>query len=507
MPQIVETDARGYVYRGNCRKPAVRALIRQLPLMGYWRDTLSRRYQQTKGGNPRGFRRFPVASAINHIRIGLLVSALTIAAPSLAQDARPSPAWLRDGVIYELNPRTFSTAGTFNGITDRLDDLRTLGVNVVWLMPIHPLGQLKKKGSIGSPYAVRDYYEINPAYGSNDDLKRLVSEAHKRNLRVIIDVVANHTAWDARLMATPAYYRRDAQGNILSPYDWTDVAALNYDNPDLRKYMTEMLVYWVRDFDLDGFRCDVAGEVPTAFWEQARAELEKVKPGIVMLAETHKPELLNRAFDLDYSWPLYGALADVAMMGRNATAIRAEWEKERADYPGGALHLRFTENHDEKRAIARFGERGALAAAALMFTMDGVPLLYNGQEAGDVTESGAPALFERLPVFWQGVERRPEFAAFFSQIIAMRRDHPALRQGEMTWVHNSDEDRILTYARRDGQEEFLVAVNLSNRPFTGTVDATGSFTDATPAPAKQGPVSIPALTLDAWGYRILKRDR
>lgn len=423
------------------------------------------------------------------------------------QPARPSASWVRDAVIYELNPRTFSSAGTFNGVTARLDDLRALGVTVVWLMPIHPIGLDKKKGSIGSPYAVRDYLDVNPAYGTKDDLRRLVAEAHRRGLKVIIDIVANHTAWDNKMMATPAFYRRDAQGRILSPYDWTDVAALDYKNPALRKYMTDMLKYWLRDFDLDGFRCDVAGEVPTDFWEQARTELEKIKPEIMMLAEAHKPDLLVKAFDLDYSWPFYGTMADVIMAGRAASAIRTEWETERATYPRGALHMRFTENHDEKRAIARFGERGALAAAALVFTLDGVPLLYNGQEVGDVTESGAPALFERMPVFWQGVERRPEFAAFFKSMVALRAAHPALRQGATVWLHNSTEGRVVTYLRRDEREEFLVAINLSNRAFIGTVEAAGDFTEVTPGADASRPRGLPALALDAWGHRIFRRAR
>lgn len=440
------------------------------------------------------------------LRRSLLAAACLSATALGAQSARPSPSWLRDGVIYELNVRDFSAAGTFDAVTDRLDSLRALGVNVIWLMPIHPIGQLNKKGTIGSPYAVRDYYGINPAYGSADDLHHLVSEAHARGLKVIIDIVANHTAWDAKLMATPAFYRRDAQGHVVSPYDWTDVAALNYANPDLRRYMTRMLVYWLREFDLDGFRCDVAGEVPTDFWDAVRDSLEHVKPDIMMLAEAHKPDLLVHAFDLDYSWPFYGTMADVIQSGRSASALRAEWEKERADYVSGALHMRFTEDHDEKRAIARFGERGALAAAAMVFTLDGVPLVYNGQEAGDVTESGAPALFERLPVFWQGVERRPEFATFFREIIALRRAHPALEQGTTTWLHNSDEDRVVTSTRSDGSEQFLVAVNLSNRPFSGTVDATGSYTDVTPPPLKPAAVTVPSLTLGAWEWRILRRS-
>jgi glycosidase len=420
-------------------------------------------------------------------------------------NARASASWVRDALIYELNPRTFSAAGNFNGVTARLDDLKANGVSIVWLMPIHPLGQLKKKGTIGSPYAVRDYYAINPDYGTKDDLKRLVSEAHRRGLKVIIDIVANHTSWDNVMMATPAYYRRDAQGKIVSPYDWTDVAALDYTNPATRRYMTDMLKYWVREFDLDGFRCDVAGEVPTDFWENARAELDKIKPDIVMLAEAAKPELLVRAFDLDYAWPFYGTLADVITSGRSAQEIARVWEMERRMYPRGAMHMRFTENHDEDRAIARFGERGAMAAAALVFTLDGVPMLYNGQEAGDVTESGAPALFENLKVFWTGAERRPEMVDLLKRLITLRREHGALRQGQTVWLRNSDQDRVVTFLRRDGGEEYLIAVNLSNRPFSGTVEANGAFTEVALSAGEPRPVGLPALALDAWGYRIFRR--
>jgi len=446
----------------------------------------------------------------------LLVAQWSIARPQQAVDpsrvdARPSPEWVRRAVVYEVNERDFSTAGTFNAVTARLDELNRLGVSVLWLMPVHPIGQLNKKGSIGSPYAVRDYYGVNPAFGTADDLKHLVRAAHDRGMKVVIDIVANHTAWDAVMMKTPTYYVRDAQGKVLSPYDWTDVAKLDYSNPATRRYMLDMLAYWLRNFDLDGFRCDVAGDVPTTFWDQARDELSRIKPDILMLAEAHKPDLLVKAFDMDYSWPLYGTLAAVVESGRSAEAIRTEWETERATYPRNALHLRFTENHDEKRAIARFGERGALASAVLMFTLDGVPLLYNGQEAGDVTESGAPALFEKLPVFWEGAERRPDVVAFFREIIPLRRSHAALIDGAVQWVSNSDQTRVLTFLRRDGHEDVLIAVNLSNRPFTGTVEAPGAdFAEITPRPTGEthdvaAPVALPALSLDAWGYRIFTR--
>ncbi len=425
-----------------------------------------------------------------------------------AIDARHSAPWIRDGVIYELNVRTFSSEGTFNAVTARLPELQKLGVTIVWLMPVHPLGQVKKKGSVGSPYAVRDYMDVNPSFGSKDDLKRLVKEAHRNGLKVIIDIVANHTAWDNVLMKTPTYYKRDNAGQILSPYDWTDVAALNYGNLGLRTYMDGMLQYWLREFDLDGFRCDVAGEVPTDFWETARRNLEKIKPDIVMLAESHEPELLASAFDLDYGWPGYHAIKDAILGNRSARAVRDEWEAERRVYPKGAMHMGISDDHDEKRAITFFGERAALAASALIFTMDGVPLLYNGMEVGDATESFAPALFEKMPVWWAMKDRRPEFPKFYEGIIPLRRAHSALRSGSTTWVRNSDDDRVITFVRSDASEDVLVAVNVSNRGFNGTVETPGvGYLEITPWSAAPGAAAIPVLTLDPWGVRIFRRAK
>jgi cyclomaltodextrinase len=438
------------------------------------------------------------------------------------EPARPARDWVRDGVIYEVYPRAFSPEGNFKGITAQLDRLKDLGVTIIWLMPIHPIGQDKKKGTIGSPYAVRDYYGINPDYGTKDDLKKLISEAHHRGMKVIIDIVANHTAWDSVMMKHPEWYKHDASGKITYPHDWMDVAALNYDNPKLREYMTEMLKFWIRDFDLDGFRCDVAEDVPTDFWERARAELDKIKPDIFMLAEGHKPDLEVKAFEVDYSWPLHNALTD-ALQGRGrAFDLREAWEKEIREWPRGALHMRFSDNHDERRAIARFGEPAALAASAMMFTLDGVPLLYNGMEVGDTTESGAPALFERLPVFWPNAERRPEFPRFYQQLLALRHSSSALRRGTLEWLRNSDESRVVTYLRSSPDEEILVAINFSNRPFFGSVEVANgqAFADITPdvnaplppdAPAPERNArarasALPVVALESWGYRIFRRS-
>jgi cyclomaltodextrinase / maltogenic alpha-amylase / neopullulanase len=412
--------------------------------------------------------------------------------------------------VYEIFPRNFSARGDFAGVAAQLDRLQQLGVNILWLMPIHPLGKLKSKGTLGSPYAVRDYYGINSDYGSADDLHRLINEAHKRGLKVIIDIVANHTAWDSNLMAHPGYYTHDAKGQIIPPDpDWTDVADLNYDNQELRQYMSGMLVHWIKAFDLDGFRCDVAAGVPTDFWEQVRRELATVKPDIVMLAESEQPDLLASAFDLDYSWNLYNA-ASAAILGQGpASAVREQWQRDAALYERGALRMRFSDNHDQDRAIARFGQPASLAAAALMFTLDGVPLIYNGMEVGDTTESGAPALFEKLPILWSIGERRPQYGQAIRQLIALRHAQPALSDGELTWVHNSDEAQVLTFKRRDAGATLLIAINLSTRPFVGMVEAgDATYAEITPSAAVQKHAhGLPALSLGAWEYRVFRKQQ
>ena len=444
------------------------------------------------------------------LAFALLAATLLTLPAQPTKTARSSPQWVRDGLVYEVFPRNFSAEGNFNGITAKLDELKDLGVNILWLMPINPLGEKMRKGTIGSPYAVRDYYGINPDYGTEADLKRLVSEVHKRGLKVIVDIVANHSAWDNVLMAHPEFYKQDADGKIIPPVkEWTDVAGLNYANPKLRDYMIGMLKHWIdpAGFDLDGFRCDVAAEVPTSFWEEARAELTKVKPDIFMLAEASKPELLVQAFDADYAWPLHSTLNDVLLRGAPASEFKRSWEGSQKQFPKGSLHLRFSDNHDEARAVARFSIKGALAASALMFSLDGVPLLYNGMEVGDATESGDPALFEKMPVFWQAKER-PPFRLIYQGLSKLRQQYPAFRNERVIWLHNSDEANLVTLMRLDSQDEFVVVINFSNRPITGWVEVQHDreFKPVTmpglPEPPADG---LPLFRLNGFDWRIYHR--
>jgi glycosidase len=434
--------------------------------------------------------------------------------------ARQSPDWLRDAVIYEVFPRAFSPGGDLKGVTAQLDRLKDLGVDVVWLMPIHPMGKLKAKGTLGSRYAVRDYDAIDPAYGSPEDLKQLVAAAHQRNMKVFIDIVANHTSWDAVLMQKhPDWYRHDASGRIVPPNpDWVDVAQLDYSRPGLRNYMSGMLVRWLRDYGLDGFRCDYASGVPRDFWESVRPALDEVRPGLAFLAEADDPELLRSAFDIDYAWSFYHAVSDAIAGRQPASHVRTTWEKEEARYPRGALRLRFSDNHDQLRTTGQAGLPAALAASALMFTLDGVPLLYNGMEVGDTTESAAPALFERVPIQWNMIERRPKVDEFYKSLASLRREHAALTRGDVRWLGNADEERILSFARVGGGETLVIVANLSSVAFDGAVQmGGGTFKDITPdwrsvgrppdaAPGVRRTSAPPAVSLAPWEVRIYRRN-
>jgi glycosidase len=422
--------------------------------------------------------------------------------------ARTAPAWLRDGVVYEVFPRAFSKEGNLNGITARLDELKDLGVTVLWLMPIHPPGLEQRKGSCGSPYAARDYYAIDPDYGTKDDLKRLVSEAHQRGIKVILDIVLLHTAWDSVLMAHPEFYIHNAKGKIIPPVpEWNDVAGLDYKNPALRQYMITMLKYWITEADLDGYRCDTASMLPTSFWEEARAALTKTKPDIMMLAEADKPELLTNAFDIDYAWPLMNTLRNVLERSAPASQIQSTWEKELKRYPQGALRLAMSDNHDQARAVACFGVSGALAASALMFTLDGVPLLYNGMEVGDSTESGDPALFEKVPIFWEP-KGRPHLRHIYRDLIQLRKQYHAFRAENVQWLHNSEESELATFLRADDRDEFLVVINFSNRPVSAKVDLkdVAGFDGVHIAGTERfDGAALPDFRLNGFGWHIYHR--
>lgn len=386
--------------------------------------------------------------------------------------ARKSEEWVRDAVIYEVYLRSFSKEGTFRGLEKKIPELKQLGATVLWLMPIHPVGALKRKGTLGSPYAVQDYYGINPEFGTLQDFRSLVKTVHEHGLKIIIDLVANHTSWDSRLIREhPEWFTKDSTGAIVSPNDdWTDVADLHYDNPGLREYMIEMMKYWVRDEGIDGYRCDVSEMVPTDFWNQARKELDAIKP-VMMLSEGTLPEHHVEAFDLTYSWNLYSALSKVINGSTTVGVFHDIVKTESYQFPRGSLRMRFHTNHDQNAwdapAVEKFTPAGARASAVIAFTVPGVPLIYNGEEVGN---SKRLSLFEKVNIDWG---KNSAVRELFTALGNLRREHPALRRGEYHPLENSKGEKVLSFLRQFEDDKVIVVANLSDKPHEAGIDIPG----------------------------------
>jgi glycosidase len=376
-------------------------------------------------------------------------------------NARPSADWVRDAVMYEVYLRSFSKDGKLKSLEERLPELKRLGVTVVSLMPIHPVGELNRKGRLGSPYAVQDYYGIDPHIGSLDDFKSLVETTHKLGMKIIIDLVADHTSWDSQLITEhPDWFKTNAEGAIVSPnVDWTDVAGLNYDSHELRKYMIDMMEYWVRETGIDGFRCDLPELVPTDFWDRARKELDKIKP-IMMVSEATLPEHNVEAFDITYSWAVYDAFEKV-MKGSTPVSIFDDiLSTEANQFPKGSLRLRFNSNHDttawDAPAATKYTPQGAKATALFTFTYPGVPLVYNGEEVGNERRLD---LLDKVEIDWS---KHNDFREFYTKLGALHAQHPALREGAFVNLANSDGRKVYSFLRRSGGDQLVVVINFGD---------------------------------------------
>lgn len=378
--------------------------------------------------------------------------------PFFGTPARQSADWVKEACIYSVYLRSFSKEGTFAGLERRVPELKQMGVTVLWLLPIHPIGKKHRKGRLGSPYSVQDYYAVNPEFGTLADFKRLLATVHKHGMKLIIDLVANHTSWDSKLMQEhPEWFTRDERGNIVSPNsDWTDVADLDYSKPGLRRYMIDMMKWWVNDVGIDGFRCDVAELVPTDFWEQARRELEAIKP-VMMLSEGSIPEHHAFAFDVTYSWNVYDAL-DVLLKGKRPVSLLDQiLDIERLQFPVGALRMRFASNHDKNAwdapAVTKFGLDGAKLAGVLVGTLPGVPMLYTGDE---VANDRRLDLFDKVDVDWS---RPREVGEVYSTIFHLRKRHKALTEGNMIRLEAKETKNVYAFARVAGEDVVLVVLN------------------------------------------------
>lgn len=378
--------------------------------------------------------------------------------PYYGKPALRSADWVRDAVIYSVYLRSFSRQGTFAGLEQRLPELKRLGVTVLWLMPIHPVGVKNRKGKLGSPYAVQDYYGINPEFGALAEFKHLLGSAHRLGLKLIIDLVANHTSWDSKLIVQhPEWFRKDATGNIVSPNaNWTDVAQLDYTKPALRSYMLAMMRWWVKDVGIDGFRCDVAEMVPTDFWEMAREQLNRIKP-VMMLSEGSLPEHHIKAFDLTYSWNIYDALEPLVLGKRPVALLDQILKNERLQFPVGSIRMRFVTNHDKNAfdmpAVLRLGLPGLRLATVLVNTIPGVPMIYTGEE---VANDQRLSLFVKVDVDWS---RPRNLGAICQTLFRLRAEHKALSRGEMIRFGTNDEQHVYGFIRYAGSDKILVLFN------------------------------------------------
>lgn len=417
--------------------------------------------------------------------------------------------WTHDAVIYQINTRQFTREGTFRAAQEHLPRLAEMGVRIVWLMPIHPIGEANRKGSLGSPYAVKDYRAVNPEFGTEADLRAFVEAAHALGMKVILDWVANHSAWDNPLTQShPEWYLRSPEGTLMPPEgtDWSDVVAFDYSSPGLREYMTESLVHWVREFGIDGYRADVAGYVPLDFWETARARLDAVRP-VFMLAEWEQRDLHARAFDATYAWAWKEAMQRVARGEADAEAMRGYYAGQNVTWPRAAYRMVYTDNHDQNAwdgvAAEIYGPAYA-AAIALAFTGPGIPLIHNGQEA-DLDRK--LAFFEKDAIAW----REGRHAELFRRLVALKAAEPALHNGRhggaLVDVPNAAPAKVLSFVRRQGASRVFAVFNLSPEPqavgFT-LARHHGAYVDALSGEAAAFDAASAPLELPAWGFRIYR---
>ncbi|GAA4759219.1 MULTISPECIES: alpha-amylase family glycosyl hydrolase [Flavobacterium] len=430
-----------------------------------------------------------------------------------------SPALADNAIIYEANIRQYSPEGTFNAFTQDIPKLKKLGVKILWLMPIYEIGYKNRKAKgdlsieqitdtiekqkyLGSPYSVKDYRSVNPNYGTKEDFQKLVKTAHKNGIYVILDWVANHTAWDHPWVTMHNdFYTHDKNGKMIAPFDWTDVAELDYKNSNLRKAMIEDMKYWVKEFNVDGFRCDVAAEVPTDFWENAKVELNKIKP-VFMLAEAEKPELMKRAFDMQYAWEGHHILNGIAQGKKTVKDFDAYIEKTRKTLQPDDIYMNFTSNHDENSWNGTEYERMGDAVetfAALIYTMPGMPLIYNGQEYD---------LNKRLRFFEKDTIPHSvgKMMSVYEKLGKLKVENPALKGGKTlasyTRLQTSADDKILAFERESNGKKVIFIANLTKDSQNAKIQAEGTFKDYM-SNQEMILVKDQNIELKPWQYLIL----
>jgi len=416
------------------------------------------------------------------------------------------PEWSKNAVIYQINTRQFTPGGTFKEAETHLPRLKELGADILWLMPIHEIGRKNRKGTLGSPYAVKDYYSVNPEFGTLKDLKHFVQAAHELGMHVILDWVPNHTAWDSVLASEhPAWFSRNWKGDFHPTpwWDWSDIIDLDYSKVEVREYMSAAMKFWVMEAGLDGFRCDVAGFVPTDFWNTLRKELDAVKP-VFLLAEWEARDLHAEAFDMTYAWSWYDTMLSIAKGESDVSHLFIYYSWNEKAYPFDIMRMLFVTNHDKNAWNGTQNEQfgNALEATiALSVTSEGMPLIYNSQEAG---ESKRLSFFEKDPIEW----KEHPIGTLYKKLFALKKKNTALWNAHwgarMIHVPNSVPLKVFSFVRQNGNDKVFSVFNFSTEPQTVTFEESlfhGKYTDYMNAqPAELS--AITQLELQPWDYRI-----
>ena len=414
--------------------------------------------------------------------IGLLLSVTICMAadPSYTNlsslQARPAPGWLTKGIMYQISLRSFTNEGTLKAATKRLPHVADLGATIVYLCPVFlqdddtrletwsPRQKASGANNPLNPYRIMDHNRIDPEYGTEADLHDFVNTAHKLGMYVLLDMVYYHCGPNSVLLKDLNNVQRNVDGSIINgAYNWP---RLNFKSRELRDYLLANMEHWVKDFDVDGFRCDMAHSVPLDFWEEASEYLEPLRPDLVIMAEGERLGEQVKAFDISYGRTWYNVARKIIMNGQPAISLRQRWEKNRSERPHGARFARYTDNHDFANDMMRpdviFSEQGAWAMSVLSFTIDGVPLIYSGQEIGD---NCAHSIFTNWPIRWEAacMPKKQKTLEFYKQLCQLHRSHPALYAGEVKWVDHNQPEIVVAFKRYTENEEILTVTNLSNR--------------------------------------------
>ena len=416
--------------------------------------------------------------------------------------AKGHPDWILQGNIYEVNVRQYTPEGTFKAFEKHLDRLKNMGIQTLWFMPINPISKKDRKGSLGSYYAVSDYTAINPEYGTMDDWKALVKDAHEKGMKVIIDWVPNHTGADHYwLTKHPDFYVKDSTGKAMMAADWADTRKLNYANLELRDTMINQLKNWIKETDIDGFRCDVASDVPDDFWKKCIADLRKEK-NVFMLAEGDKPELNADGFDATYSWNDFAMLKKIAKGERKANALDSALNRTDSTFPANTLRMFFTSNHDENSWNKADYETmpGAVHApfAVLVHTVKrSVPLIYSGQEEPFLR---AIRFFDKDTIIFKNFAREK----FYTTLLNLRKNNPALAaDASFKKVKVGNEDAVYAYVREKGNNKVLVILNLSNKQQAVQITDTSLLAKAENVfMNKEEVISNAKWNIEPWGYAV-----